>query len=278
MNMLQIGGTPNFSAPSIDTVPAVKQINFNSSLLGDRVERDSAVMVRDPISQGSQHNPFAHIAFVREVEQQLSNIGFSVFHAEHAVSGDNGARYFGLMQVYSQDLATGDDDWSTLLGLRSSHDKTIGAQLVLGDAVFVCSNLCFFGGVKASTKHTTNVLARLPETVAGLVRTLPVAVQAQQARIDAYKRTDISVRLANAAMTQLVRIGAISGSMLPKVIQEFDKPSHDEFAEHMNVWRLRNAVTEAFKPTGERTTVHLTAQRGPKLETICNQLSGYQVA
>ena len=46
-------------------------------------------------------------------------------------------------------------DYSLVLGLRNSHDKTFPASLALGSQVLVCDNLSFFGEGRADAAAYT---------------------------------------------------------------------------------------------------------------------------
>jgi len=57
------------------------------------------------------------------------------------------------------------DDYTWVLGLRNSHDKTFPAGIVAGASVFVCDNLSFSGEVKFARKHTRFINRDLPQLV-----------------------------------------------------------------------------------------------------------------
>ncbi len=82
----------------------------------------------------------------------------------------------------------------------------------------------------------------------------------------------------------MVRIGAILPSHVGRVIEEYDNPSHEEFAQEKNVWRLHNAVTEVYKPvivgeaTQGRTQMQVLPERSISLTHACDSLSNIQAA
>ncbi len=75
---------------------------------------------------------------------------------------DDGARYFGLMEIHSRKSS---EDYCWVLGLRNSHDKTFPAGIVAVASVFVCDNLSFLGEVKFSRQHTVHINRDLPQLV-----------------------------------------------------------------------------------------------------------------
>ena len=85
--------------------------------------------------------PIPHETYVHRIEQALPDYGLSVVQEAHAITHD-GTRYFGLVQVQN---GCSSPDYTWVLGLRNSHDKSLPAGLVAGSQVFVCDNLAFSG-------------------------------------------------------------------------------------------------------------------------------------
>ena len=76
----------------------------------------------------------------------------NIVQEAHLLDKENN-RYFGLFQLGGNTY----HGVSTIMGLRNSHDMSISAGVCLGDAPFVCSNLCFNNEYKFHAKHTSNV-------------------------------------------------------------------------------------------------------------------------
>ena len=85
--------------------------------------------------------PIPHHTLLDQVEHTLAGNGFNVVNQAHSLWGD-GNRYFGLLQIST---CSQDGDYSLVVGLRNSHDKSFPAGLVLGASVFVCDNMSFSG-------------------------------------------------------------------------------------------------------------------------------------
>ena len=159
--------------------------------------------------------------------------------------GVRGARYFGLLELSNGANA---DDYSLVVGLRNSHDKTFPASLALGSQVLVCDNLSFFGEVVLTRRHTRFIERDLPGIVAQAVGRLSEMRTQQADRIMAYKGTRIQDRTAHDLIVRAVDARVIPVTQLPLVLKEWREPSHNEFAENgRSVWRLFNAITESFK-------------------------------
>jgi hypothetical protein len=209
------------------------------------------------------HFPIPHGELLRSVEEYLSESGYEVVEQAHGL-GNYGARYFGLLRVRRPQRA-----WDTLdtpvgtipfgvdtpdlargevVGLRNAHDKRYSASVALGDYVFVCDNLSFAGEVVIGRKHTRFIRRDLDGIIRRAVGELGEFRQRQETRRDAYRQTELSTRDAYALTVDALKAGAIGQQRFRRVIREWDEPSHEEFAQERNVWRLYNAVTEAFKP------------------------------
>ena len=87
--------------------------------------------------------PVAHNRLLELAQSTIEAQGYSVTNEANGLWGA-GTRYFGLMELVSGNT---NDDYSLVLGLRNSHDKTFPASLALGNQVCVCDNLSFFGEV-----------------------------------------------------------------------------------------------------------------------------------
>jgi len=157
----------------------------------------------------------------------------------------NGDRYFGLMELSSSQNAS---DYSLVLGLRNSHDKTFPASIALGSQVIVCDNLSFFGEVVLTRKHTRFIERDLPGIVAQAVGRLSEMRTQQDDRIGLYKQTQIQDKTAHDLMVRAVDARVIPVTQFPLVLSVWREPSHPEFMQDGNsVWRLFNAFTESFK-------------------------------
>lgn len=184
--------------------------------------------------------PIPHISLVELVKDSLMRTGYSITDETHAVAGE---RYFGLMDLKS-DYA----DRTTTLGLRNSHDQKFPAGMVVGNRVFVCSNLAFNGEVKFTRKHTTYIMRDLPRLVDASIGKINDFEVSQAARIHGYKTTELSVKDTDHALMSILRAKILPANTIVKVLDEFNHPRHPEFEKDGNtVWRLYNSVTEFLR-------------------------------
>lgn len=196
---------------------------------------------RTPSPKGMWH-PIPHITFINLVLQTLTALKFAVEREQHALSHEDN-RYFGLIELRSTT-----QDYCTTIGLRNSHDMTFGAELLLGSRVFVCDNLAFSGRIRASRKHTTNILKDLPLVVDNAVGKLLSHEHAMQTQIENYKATELDTITVDHLLMNALRAQVIPGSTLPKILHEYHHPRHAEFTSNgQTAWTLFNACTEFMK-------------------------------
>lgn len=258
-------------------------------------EKDSFEICHEPESLGPRHNPIPHRTLIDLTLAQMDSQGMRVVNEAYATTAD-GNRFFGLIEVGTPEPERSEDaieviegefvditpvakytreQFHTVVGLRGGHDQSMSRGFVAGSSVFVCDNLCFSGEVKMMTKSTTNLMDRLPDLIGESVAKVKLLAHKQEERFAKYQEVELSNTVADAAIAQLVRIGAINPSQTLRVIKEWDEPRFEEFAERRDIWRLHNAVTEVYKPTDDNRPTQLatTAGRGMKLTALCDELA-----
>jgi Domain of unknown function (DUF932) len=186
--------------------------------------------------------PIPHIELITHVENTLESNGLIVGTQAHSLSHDH-ARYFGLMEIKRSESA---EDYCWVLGLRNSHDKTFPAGITAGAQVFVCDNLSFSGEVKLARKHTRFIARDLPQLVQSAVGKLMDRWHHQDARLSAYKLTELEDRAAHDLVIRACDVGVCPNRLIPRVLQEWRRPRHEQF-EQRNVWSFFNGFTEALK-------------------------------
>jgi hypothetical protein len=186
--------------------------------------------------------PIPHVTLIETVEDALRSTGLKIGNQVHSLTQD-GARYFGLTEVQGQDEP---GDYSLVLGLRNSHNKTFPVGLVAGANVFVCDNLSFSGEVRLTRKHTTHLQRDLPQLVSMGVGRLMDLWGHQSQRIDAYKGYRMREKAAHDLVIRATDVGACTNRMIPSVLKEWREPSYPEFGDR-TAWSLFNAFTEVLK-------------------------------
>jgi len=188
--------------------------------------------------------PIAHDEFITQVEKALTAANMRITQQAHSLTRE-GARYFGLLAVANCQKTT--DDYSYVLGLRNSHDKSFPAGLVVGSQVFVCDNLAFSGEIRIARKHTRYISEDLPKLTANAIGMLAEKWTTMNDRIDLYKTTELSDRDVNDFVVRSLDVGAATLMQLPAIIKEWREPRHPEFAQNRSAWRLFNAFSEIGK-------------------------------
>jgi hypothetical protein len=236
---------------------------------GEEVSLAQIAAVKPPEATAT-YIPIPHIDFINQVKKGLAVSNLEVVSEAHALA-KGGDRYFGMLQVANVNAVDG--EYALVCGLRNSQDKRFPAGIVAGASVFVCDNLSFSGEVDEFRKHTVNIMRDLPFKITKALADLNGLWSKQRDRFEAYHGCDI--RKAKDLHDLLVRawsMNAMPISYLPHVFNEYQSPTHEEFAAR-NVWSLFNAFTEILK----KTSIHELSFRTQKLHLLLDDYCGIAV-
>ena len=209
-----------------------------------RVEASELATLATPDATKSW-TPVPHARLVSLVEDSISQCGMEISSRDYAVWRE-GLRFFGVLT-----LGSAVNGYAATVGIRNSHDKEFPAALALGSRVFVCDNLAFSSEVVIKTRHTARILERLPAVVGTGITMLIEQRQEQDRRISLYRETPIvDVRHLHDLVVRLYRAKAIPSTAISRVVEEYESPRYEEFADH-TLWSLMNATTEVLKSFGD---------------------------
>lgn len=212
---------------------------------GQLASREEAFAVPLP-QETDSYRPLPYESLVTRVEKQLLVEGVAI-KDERLALAKNGQRLFGLMELRMPSAPY--RDYGCVLGLRNSYDKSCSTGLCIGATVFVCDNLSFRGGsVTFQRRHTVNLMRDLTWIITETVGKLALEFAAQANAFEAYRRTKVSDSEAHDLAIRLYDRGAVNGSDIAKLVEEWREPRHPEFLEDgKSLWRLFNAATETAK-------------------------------
>src|SRR4029079_5186810 len=175
-------------------------------------------------------------------------------------------RYFGMFQLKNGNNPV---DYSLVVGLRNSHDKSFPAGLVVGSGVFVCDTLAFSGEAKIGRKPPVFIERDPPNLIQSAVGRIGDLRKRQDDRIDTYKRFEMSDTQAHDIVIQALDNRIAPVTYIPKILKEWREPRHAEFTTARNGWRLFNAFTEILKESNLFERPRATqALHGP-MDTAC---------
>lgn len=209
--------------------------------------------------------PVPHGMLLDRVQGEIEGLGLRIVNKAFGLWNE-GARMFGLLEVQN---GVTHDDYGLLIGLRNSHDMTFPVGIAMGARVFVCDNLSFNSEIVLKTRHTLNVMDRLPLLVNRAMGMLINHRHQQDLRIEAYKNTPIDDVHAHDIMIRAIQSKVIAPSGIAKVISEWYEPSYPCFNER-SVFSLFNGFTEALKATNPADL----PRRTMTLHGICDGYSG----
>ena len=241
----------------------MKQCNLILHCGAAEVPRKALAAVPTPAATETWR-PIPHEEYVRQVEWELPRYGLDIVTEAHALTHDS-SRYFGLILVQN---GCSNPDYSWVLGLRNSHDKTLTAGLVAGSSVFVCDNLSFSGEVCVSRKHTSYILEDLPGLIGNALGRLLQMFRSQDLRVERYRATRLSEPDAHDLTIRALDSGVVCASKIPEVLKEWREPRYQQF-EPRTVWSWFNGVTETAKGA-----LHLLPRRTQALYRLCDDFVG----
>ncbi len=190
--------------------------------------------------------PIPHIDILNFTLHSLDELGFKVDNQNHGINKD-GNEYFGLLEVSASDNSFVPTDFTTVIGLRNSHNKMLAAGFVFGSGVFVCDNLAFSGETRIMRKHTINAAKLIPSFIRKALHGIIAHIEDQNDRYEKYKEFYISDKDADHYIVQMIKANCLNAHTILSTISEWYSPSYIEFSEKKNIWRLFNAATQALK-------------------------------
>ena len=206
-----------------------------------------------------------HHRLLDQVDRTLQSSGLKIVAERHVLARE-GQRYFGLLQVSDGS----EKDYSLVIGLRNSHDKSIVAGLAVGSGVHVCSNLAFSSEIVIERKHTRFAGRDLPALVESAVGRLGDLRRSQGERIDAYKRAELTDAQAHDLIIRANDARVVPVTRIPDILTEWRTPRHLEFAQQgKTAWRLFNAFTETLKDSSLFKRPVATQALHGLMDTVC---------
>jgi len=140
--------------------------------------------------------------------------------------------------------------------------------------VFVCDNLAFRAELMVRRKHTLNGERNFGNAIANAVTALQQFKETEQERIHLLMHTELRPEQADSMILRAFEKGLLSTLHLPKVIEEWRRPSFEEF-QPRTTWSLLNAFTTVLKDRAQKNpsmfavqTMRLNALLEPKHEEV----------
>jgi hypothetical protein len=154
-----------------------------------------------------------------------------------------GSQMFGVMTCTN---GHGRGDFALAIGLRNSYDRSLSIGLVAGTRVFCCDNLAFSGAVRMNRKHTAHVFRDLPDLIYRMLSQVSSMQDRIRQEVSAMKGYALVPTSAHHLIVQAIRANVLPASRLPKVLEAWEHPKHEEFRSR-SAWSLFNALTEVLK-------------------------------
>jgi hypothetical protein len=211
----------------------------------------------------ASHVPIPHHEVVELMRYTLGFYGHEVIEEHHGITPD-GNRYFGVLTLRSQY-----GEYSDMLGLRNSHDRSLPIGIAFGARVMVCDNLSMLADHVIKRKHTVKAKRELPGLIQEIIQPLQAQRLGQNQRLVAYQQTPLTDEQADHAILEMYRKDVINLQRIGAVVNAWENPPHawgDRTA-----WRLFNAATYTLE--GRVTEKpQLTQQLHSVIDGVCQTI------
>jgi len=204
----------------------------------ERVTRDELRNVYTPMPTAT-HKPIPHIQIAELITAEAEHRGFDIASEEYGLNSA-GSKMFGVLRFHQN----GHPEHSRALGFRNSHDKSMAVGLTVGLNILVCSNLAFGGDTTIHRKHTSGI--EIEELIPEAFDNLTHQFIRLEHNVDRLKVEAITIDIAKLVTVKAAELKVIPSCDILPVLNEFQNPRHEEFADHSR-WSLYNSFTEVAK-------------------------------
>lgn len=226
----------------------------------------------------STYQPVPYSDYLDMLQTEVQSQGYTIIDEQYGLSSSaryqrvhpdgvgRGAQLFGYW-VLEHKNGEQSEDGHLMLGIRSSHDKTLKAEVVGGKHITVCSNLMFIGSaLEAQRKHTLNVWDDMRDLVQRGLKTATKAYVRINGDIEIWRSVPVNEDRGYEILGRALAWGYIKPQQVTIAIDAW----RDNLNDHgRSLWGVYNALTEATKRGSVVTALdrHVKADDFVRLET-----------
>ncbi len=212
-------------------------------------------------------NPVPHWILNGKVTRAMANKGLTVVDTRYMITNgmlyqDNNVRTLRgdlpgknkitvpdarMIALYTLGNGYGRDDFSHQIAVRNSVDQKWAITMSAAQTVFICSNGIMTGTRVLGRKNTTMVFHELDDLIDEALTKITLELEMNDIRFDKYRSVEIDTPAFNDLAMKAAKVGAITYNHLGKLADEWEEPTHPEFAEHRDIWRAFNCFTQVDK-------------------------------
>lgn len=216
--------------------PTIPRLSHRASRLVTLDEMEAI-----PAPEGTETwRPVQHRQVVEAIHSATIAKGLSIASEEYSVTHDD-KRLFGILKLRENRAGS---EWSRCIGIRTGNDKIVALGIAIGVSVFVCDNGCFTGERIYKRRHTAAF--DLESVMNSAFDGIDTRFDSFETRLNSLKGEPVSRDEAAGIVVSVAEQGGIRAIDILPVLNEFEKPRHEEFAEPTR-WSLLNAFTEISK-------------------------------
>jgi hypothetical protein len=180
-------------------------------------------------------------ACIQESSFELDEAGFQLTASEK--------KFFGVATLFHPRYDT--DEYSLSIGFGQSYNKTMALRVVLGEHVWVCSNMSFFGDVALRREHTSkfDIMDEMRRAFGELERLGDQLHVVNEAIID---KPVEDAAFAAQFFLHAVQSGALPHDRITDAYEHWHHQAHysepePDIQHAASLWGLKQAVTHEWK-------------------------------
>lgn len=184
-----------------------------------------------------------YVTLVDALKASVSRSGFSIESEAFALTR-SGKRMRGFVTCSERS----DEDWSLIIGVRSSYDGSCIPGLVVGSIVLECGNIAFHDEVEPNMrrKQTLGLLRDLPDLMYEMTLASKIAKQGVSADIQAMSGKEMQQRDVDGLVAHAIAVKAITDSEASVVRAWYDDMRPEIYGDH-TAWCLFNSFTAVME-------------------------------
>lgn len=215
--------------------------------------------------QGSRHRPVNQGMALQMFKNEINKRGISVTKEQGLL--DKTGRKF--MYVANIDMGENDERGYNV-GYVNCNDRSLSWRGLVGENVFICSNMVISANIIGKSKHTSSIHENLLGKIGNTFENLDIFMEKRENEVWHMKDFHMEDVNVGRCLLNIARNNIVPANNIPKIVHEWDNPSHDDFRPR-NAWSFLNCCTEINKQS--RNPGHFI-ERSDQLNNVVKEIVG----
>jgi hypothetical protein len=128
--------------------------------------------------------------------------------------------------------------------------------------------LAFSGELVYSRKHTRNGFDDFRRQIESAIERLPQYQQLETARIESWMSRTLTPQQADSLILALLESGVIGLRQFSRVMEEYRRPSFDDFTGPLTFWSFFNRLTTALRSRADQRSIEHASETSRLVQAI----------